>query len=131
MTLFKGKKLMDLTNAENTKLEITPKILLAIIVVILGAYGWIYASFTTKVEASEIVSRLDDHITDTHLYRIDLEIRNLLDKQWQLQEYMRMENGDTAERRQKDREFTVRIQKKEKQRLCITRGNNHCFPDRQ
>lgn len=118
-----------LSALKNEKISLS----LLTIIFILGwqVVGWAESQYMTKEAGEKIVVKLDNHIIDSTLYRIDRDIKDIRDKCWQLEEKMREDGGNTPERRRKLAEFEARVDELEKQRDCVHDNRSDigvCFP---
>ncbi len=46
-------KILDITKGENMEIKMTPRILIALVVILIMAYGAMFLTFVTKAEANE------------------------------------------------------------------------------
>lgn len=113
-------------DVENGKIKIGVKSLAGLIACIFVAYFWLLATFATDAEAGELAEKLQNHIVESMIYRIDLQIDDIEDKKWALQEKMAEENGNTVDRRQKIAEWNKRMENLKAKKLCwqTTDGKN-------
>jgi hypothetical protein len=117
---------VDVSKGADTVIKITPRIIALIIIATIGFYSWLFITFFTKAEASEITAQLSAHITEVTLYRVELDIDNIEDKLFDLRERMNEPNGNTVERRKKANEFERRIARLKEQKECIYSGKQNC-----
>ena len=118
---------IDFSSGADTVLKITPRIIVLIIIATIAFNGWLFLTFLTKAEASEITEQLSAHIIEATLYRIEADIDNNQDKLFDLKEKMNELKGDTQDRRRKANEFERRITHLKEQKICIYEGGDNCY----
>lgn len=117
---------IDVSAGADTKLIISPKVVILICVAVILSYAWFVTTFITKSEAGEIQKALADHITESTLYRLEADKNDVEDKAWTLEQLLIEPEQNTPGRREKLREYQKRIERKNEALRCIRADEKNC-----
>lgn len=123
---------------ENIKIVTTPRIIATLIAGSFLGYFWLTSTFWTRIEAqeaadayteshTEIETKLEEHIQQSSIYRVNADLQDTQDKLWTLNEQIRRPNGDTSERREKAEQYTRRIVELQELKMCIQEDRTVCI----
>lgn len=118
-----------IASVKGEKISVT--VAIALILCCWQIYVWAGGEFVSKAEGKAIVVKLDNHIIDSTLYRLDRDIQQANDDIWKLEERMQDPSGNTPERRQKLAEYRTRAANLTLKRDCVLSNREDvgiCFP---
>lgn len=112
-------------------IKITPRTLALIIGTIMtfaiSGYIWLFATFVTTATFSAHAHEFAEHIEAQTIWALQTRMEDVSDQRWLLQQKMDEPNGNTMERRTRDRELMRRELKLKDQISCLKTGGNHCL----
>lgn len=100
------------------------KTLGAVVVLVLGAYAWMFATFVSAADFEEYIATADQRELAHNLDRVGGKIDDLDSKIFNIKELIREES--TAERRKQLNKYETALAKNEKQQNCFVNNGKNC-----